>query len=121
MFSTHDGLYLDYSRQRATLETFELLYQLADKQNLMGKIQAMVKGEKINVTEGRAVLHTALRSDRVRDGGSVILDGVDVVEEVHEVLDRVKEFTESVRSGEVRGYTGKRLRNIISVGIGGVI
>jgi len=79
----------------------------------------MVTGEKINFTEDRAVLHTALRSDRVKDGGSIILDGVDVVEEVHDVLDRVKDFTERVRSGDLRGYTGKRLRNIISVGIGG--
>jgi len=79
----------------------------------------MVTGKKINFTEDRAVLHTALRSDRVRDKGSVILDGVDVVEEVHDVLDRVKAFTERVRSGDLRGYTGKRLRNIISVGIGG--
>jgi len=118
LFATHDGLYLDYSRQRITLETMELLLQLAERQNLEQRINDMVTGEKINLTEGRAVLHTALRSKR-EDAGKIIVDGLDVVKEVHDVLDQVKYFTEAVRSGKIRGYTGKRLRNIISVGIGG--
>ena len=78
----------------------------------------MFRGDKINFTEERAVLHTALRADRKQEG-TVIVDGVDAIQEVHEVLDQIKEFTEGVRSGAVRGYTGKRLRNIVSVGIGG--
>jgi len=115
---TDDGMYLDYSRQRVTKETMQLLYDLAKKQNLKGKIDAMVQGEKINFTEKRAVLHTALRAKK-SEIGTVWVDGMDVVKEVHEVLDQIKEFTNGVRSGEIRGYTGKRLRNIVSVGIGG--
>ena len=118
MYATHDGVYLDYSRQQVTLETMKFLYELAEKQDLKGKIDAMVKGEKINFTEDRAVLHTALRAERELEG-TVIVDGMDVIKEVHEVLDQIKEFTEGVRSGKLRGYTGKRLRNIVSVGIGG--
>jgi len=118
MFATHDGVYLDYSRQRATLQTMELLLDLAQRQNLGGKIHAMVTGEKINFTEDRAVLHTALRAER-NQIGTITVDGVDVMQEVHDVLDQIKEFTDDVRSGRIRGYTGKRLRNIISVGIGG--
>ena len=118
MYAEHDGVYLDYSRQSATQETMKLLMELAEKQNLKGQIEAMFNGEKINFTEERAVLHTALRADRSKEG-SVIVDGVDAVKEVHEVLDQIKEFTEGVRSGAIRGYTGKRLRNIVSVGIGG--
>jgi glucose-6-phosphate isomerase len=115
---TGDGMYLDYSRQRVTKETMQLLFDLANKQNLKGKIDAMVSGEKINFTEKRAVLHTALRAKK-SEIGTVIVDGMDVVKEVHEVLDQIKEFTNGVRSGEILGYTGKRLRNIVSVGIGG--
>lgn len=118
MYATHDGVYLDYSRQQVTLETMKFLYELAEKQDLKGKIDAMVTGEKINFTEDRAVLHTALRAERELEG-SVIVDGMDAIKEVHEVLDQIREFTEGVRSGEIRGYTGKRLRNIVSVGIGG--
>ncbi|CAJ1952338.1 unnamed protein product [Cylindrotheca closterium] len=116
MYAEHDGVYLDFSRQRATLETLDLLEDLAEKQELTQKIKAMMTGEKINFTEKRAVLHTALRADRTE---KVYVDGKNVVEEVHEVLDQIKTFTEGVRSGSIRGYTGKRLRNIISVGIGG--
>ena len=118
MWAEHDGVYLDYSRQSATQETMKLLMELAEKQDLKGQIEAMFNGEKINFTEERAVLHTALRADRAKEG-TVIVDGVDAIKEVHEVLDQIKEFTEGVRSGSIRGYTGKRLRNIVSVGIGG--
>ena len=118
LYASHDGVYLDYSRQRVTLETMEMLQDLAKQQNLKGKIDAMVSGSKINFTEKRAVLHTALRADR-EEAGTVIVDGVDVIGEVHNVLDQIKAFTDGVRSGELRGYTGRRLRNIVSVGIGG--
>jgi len=118
MFAEHDGVYLDYSRQSATLETMKLLMELAEKQRLKQKIEDMFNGEKINFTEERAVLHTALRADKSKEG-TVFVDGMDAVKEVHEVLDQIKEFTEGVRSGDIRGYTGKRLRNIVSVGIGG--
>jgi len=118
MFAEHDGVYLDYARQCATLETMDLLEELAERQDLKGKIDAMVNGEKINFTEDRAVLHTALRETKDKIG-TVFVDDVDVVKEVHEVRDQVKYFTNAVRSGEIRGYTGKRLRNIVSVGIGG--
>ena len=118
MYASDNGVYLDYARQRATLKTMDLLLDLAKKQNLKGKIDAMVSGEKINFTEDRAVLHTALRARREQIG-SVFVDDLDAVKEVHEVLDQVKFFTDAVRSGEIRGYTGKRLRNIVSVGIGG--
>lgn len=118
MYAEHDGAYLDYSRQQATMETMELLLELADRQDLSGRINAMVSGEKINFTEERAVLHTALRADKELEG-TVFVDDVDAIKEVHEVLDQIKYFTDGVRSGEIRGYTGKRLRNIVSVGIGG--
>lgn len=118
MFASHDGIYFDYSRQRATLETLSLLLDLAEARDLKGRINAMVTGEKINFTEDRAVLHTALRAER-DEIGTIFVDGEDAVEEVHNVLDHVKYFTNAVRSGEITGYTGKRLRNIVSVGIGG--
>ena len=118
LWAEHDGVYVDYSRQRVSLETMDLLMNLARKQNLKERIDAMVSGEKINFTEERAVLHTALRAERDQIG-SVIVDGVDAIGEVHEVLDQIKEFTDGVRSGKILGYTGKRLRNIVSVGIGG--
>lgn len=119
LFAQHDGVYLDYSRQRVTLETMQLLLDLAKKQNLEQRIQDMVTGEKINFTEERSVLHTALRADKSQIGSIVLDDGTDAVEEVHQVLDQIRKFTNDVRSGEIRGYTGKRLRNIVSVGIGG--
>ena len=118
LYATHDGVYLDYARNRITLETMKLLYDLAKKQNLKGKIEAMTSGEKINNTEKRAVLHTALRASRDQIG-SILVDDVDAVAEVHDVLDQIEYFSNAIRSGEIRGYTGKRLRNIISVGIGG--
>ena len=116
MFAEHDGVYLDYSRQRANLKTLKLLQDLAKRQRLEERIQDMVKGEKINFTEKRAVLHTALRAD---PSEKIYVDGENVVEEVHQVLNQIKTFSEGVRNGDIRGYTGKRLRNIISVGIGG--
>jgi len=116
MFAEHDGVYLDYSRQRATSKTMKLLQDLAKTQRLEERIKDMVTGKKINFTEKRAVLHTALRAERSEE---IFVDGVNVVEEVHQVLDQIKYFTEGVRNGEILGYTGKRLRNIISVGIGG--
>mmetsp|Transcript_13175 Transcript_13175/g.14969 ORF Transcript_13175/g.14969 Transcript_13175/m.14969 type:complete len:837 (-) Transcript_13175:78-2588(-) len=116
MFAEHDGVYLDYSRQRATLKTMDLLQDLAKTQRLEGCIQDMVTGKKINFTEKRAVLHTALRADRFEE---IYADNENVVDEVHQVLDQIKIFTEGVRNGDILGYTGRRLRNIISVGIGG--
>ncbi|KAL7503256.1 hypothetical protein ACHAXN_001071 [Cyclotella atomus] len=118
MWAEHDGVYYDYSRQQATLETMDLLFDLAEKQDLVKRIHAMVNGEKINFTEDRAVLHTALRASK-DDIGTVFVDDVDAIKEVHEVLDQIKEFTEAFRSGKITGYTGKRMRNIVSVGIGG--
>lgn len=116
MFAEHDGVYLDYSRQLANSETMEMLQDLAKTQRLEERIQDMVTGKKINFTEKRAVLHTALRAERTEE---IFVDGENVVEEVHQVLDQIKHFTEGVRNGEILGYTGKRLRNVISVGIGG--
>jgi len=118
MYAEHDGVYFDYSRQQATLETMDLLFDLAEKQELTQRIKGMFNGEKINFTEDRAVLHTALRASR-EDIGTVFVDDLDAIGEVHDVLDQIKEFTEAFRSGKITGYTGKRLRNIISVGIGG--
>src|ERR1700677_4372580 len=110
------GLYLDYSKNRATDETLRLLLQLAEESGLRARIDAMVHGEKINITEKRAVLHVALRAPR---GSSIIVDGKNVVPEVHAVLDRMADFSNRVRSGEWKGHTGKRIRNVINVGIGG--
>ena len=119
LYATHDGVYLDYARQRVTLETMQLLQDLARKQNLQGKMKDMRNGEKINFTEDRAVLHTALRAARDHPPIPVDENGLDAIQEVHQVLDQIQSFTDGVRSGEIRGYTGKRLRNIVSVGIGG--
>lgn len=116
MYAEYDGVSLDYSRQRMTAETVRLLFELAREVGLEEKIEAMLTGEKINLTEGRAVLHTALRARR---GEKVMLDGVNVVEEVWGVLDRIKEFSERVRGGEFLGATGKKIKNFIAVGIGG--
>jgi len=110
------GLYLDYSKHRITADTMRLLMALAGETGLRARIDAMFAGEKINVTEGRAVLHVALRAPR---GASIIVDGKNVVPEVHEVLDRMAAFSRGVRDGAWKGHTGKRIRNVINVGIGG--
>ncbi len=110
------GLYLDYSKQRITSETLELLRALAVECGLRERIDAMFRGDRINVSEHRAVLHTALRAPA---GSSVTLDGVNVVPEVQAVLGRMEAFSRRVRSGEWTGHTGKRIRNIVNIGIGG--
>jgi glucose-6-phosphate isomerase len=110
------GLYLDYSKNRVTDETMHLLLQLAEESGLRARIDAMFRGDKINVTEKRAVLHVALRAPRDE---SIVLEGKNVVPEVHAVLDRMATFANRVRSGEWKGQTGKRIRNVINVGIGG--
>jgi glucose-6-phosphate isomerase len=110
------GVFLDYSKNRVTDETLGLLLRLAEESGLRGRIDAMFAGEQINVTEHRAVLHTALRAPR---GTSIIVDGEDVVPHVHAVLDRMSAFADRVRSGAWKGHTGKRIRNVINIGIGG--
>ena len=110
------GIYFDYSKNRITDETVKLLVQLADESGLRPRIEAMFRGEKINVTEERAVLHVALRAPA---GQSMVVDGHDVVPGVHAVLDRMAEFSRRVRSGQWRGHTGKPIRNVINIGIGG--
>jgi glucose-6-phosphate isomerase len=110
------GLFLDYSKNRITEETIELLVALAEQSGLADRIEAMFTGERINVSENRSVLHVALRMPK---SASLIVDGVDVVKEVHEVLDRMSAFSERIRSGEWRGHTGQAIRNVINIGIGG--
>ena len=110
------GLYLDYSKNRVTDETLGLLLQLAEESGVAERRDAMMRGEAINVSEHRAVLHVALRMPK---GSSLVVEGVDVVSQVHEVLDRMAAFAERIRSGEWKGYTGKAIRNIVNVGIGG--
>jgi glucose-6-phosphate isomerase len=110
------GLYLDYSKNRITDETLKLLLQLADESGLRGRIDAMFRGEKINVTENRAVLHVALRAPK---DASIIVDGENAVPQVHAVLDKMAAFSNRVRSGAWKGHTGKRIRNVINIGIGG--
>ena len=110
------GLFLDYSKNRVTDETLELLAQLAEECGVAERRDAMFRGEHINVSEDRAVLHVALRMPRDR---SLIVDGEDVVKQVHEVLDRMSAFSERVRSGEWKGHTGKPIRNVVNIGIGG--
>jgi glucose-6-phosphate isomerase len=110
------GLYLDYSKNRVTDETIRLLCRLAEECGVPDRIEAMFRGDKINVTENRAVLHVALRAPR---GRSIMVDGKDVVPEVHAVLDAMADFSNRVRSGEWKGHTGKRIRNVINIGIGG--
>jgi glucose-6-phosphate isomerase len=110
------GIYLDYSKHRVTDETLNLLLQLAKDCGLKKHIDAMFAGEKINITEKRAVLHTALRAPK---DASIMLDGENVVTAVHAVLDKMSEFSKRVRSGEWKGFSGKRIRNIVNVGIGG--
>jgi glucose-6-phosphate isomerase len=110
------GLYLDYSKNRVTGETLDLLLKLAEESGLRARIDAMFGGERINVTENRAVLHAALRAPR---GTSIIVDGDNVVPQVHAVLDKMSAFADRVRSGAWKGHTGKRIRNVINIGIGG--
>ena len=110
------GIYFDYSKHRITDETLRLLLQLAEEAGLQARIDAMFRGEKINVTEKRAVLHVALRSPK---GHSIVVDGEDVVPQVHAVLDKMADFSNRVRSGEWKGHTGKPIRNVINIGIGG--
>ena len=110
------GLYLDYSKNRITDETLKLLLRVAEEAGLQSRIDAMFRGEKINLTENRAVLHTALRAPR---GSSIVIDGENVVPKVHAVLDKMADFSERVRSGAWKGHTGKRIRNVVNIGIGG--
>ncbi len=110
------SLYLDYSKNRITAETLDLLLALAQESHLREHTEAMFRGERINVTENRSVLHVALRMPREE---SLVVDGVDVVAEVHEVLDRMSRFSDQVRGGDWRGHTGKAIRNVVNVGIGG--
>jgi glucose-6-phosphate isomerase len=110
------GLYLDYSKNRITAETLRLLVALARESGVEERRDAMFRGEPINVSEGRSVLHVALRMPR---GSSLLLDGVDVVAQVHEVLDRMAAFAERVRSGDWKGHTGLPIRNVVNIGIGG--
>jgi glucose-6-phosphate isomerase len=110
------GLFLDYSKNRVTDETIKLLISLAEESGLRDRIEAMFHGEKINVTENRAVLHIALRAPASE---SIKVDGVNVVPDVHDVLDKMAAFSDRVRSGDWKGHTGKRIRNVINIGIGG--
>jgi glucose-6-phosphate isomerase len=110
------GIYFDYSKHRITDETLRLLLQLTEESGLRARIDAMFRGDKINVTEKRAVLHVALRAPK---GKSIIVDGEDVMPKVHAVLDKMTSFCNRVRSGEWKGHTGKPIRNVINVGIGG--
>ena len=110
------GISLDYSKNRVTDETIKLLLRLAEEADVRGRVEAMFRGEKINATEKRAVLHVALRAPK---GASIIVDGENVVPQVHAVLDKMTDFAERVRSGAWKGHTGKRIRNVINIGIGG--
>ncbi len=110
------GLYLDYSKNRVTDETVKLLVQLAEEAGLRERIDAMFRGDKINITENRAVLHVALRAPK---GASIVVDGKNVVPNVHAILDKMADFSDRLRSGAWKGYTGKRIRNVVNIGIGG--
>src|SRR5579863_1057003 len=110
------GLYLDYSKNRVTDETLRLLFQLAEESRLRERIDAMFSGEKINITENRAVLHVALRAPK---SATILVDGKNVVPQVHAVLDRMADFSNRVRRGDWKGHSGKRIRNVINIGIGG--
>ena len=110
------GIFLDYSKNRVTDETLKLLIQLAEESGVRAHIDAMFRGDKINFTEKRAVLHVALRAPK---GTSILVDGENVVPEVHAVLDKMTQFSNRVRSGEWKGSTGKRIRNVVNIGIGG--
>src|ERR1700733_14665816 len=110
------GIFLDYSKNRITDETLQFLIKLAEESVLRSRIDAMFRGDKINVTEKRAVLHVALRAPQ---GSSIVVDGENVVPQVHAVLDKMAEFSSRLRSGEWKGHTGKRVRSVINIGIGG--
>ena len=110
------GLFLDYSKNRVTDETLKLLVQLAQESGLQQRRDAMFRGEKINITEKRAVLHVALRAPK---NEAIVVDGVDVVPEVHAVLTKMDSFAQRIRNGSWKGHTGKRIRNVINIGIGG--
>src|ERR687896_77498 len=110
------GLFLDYSENRITDETVKLLIELAEESGLRERIDAMFRGDKINITEKRAVLHVALRAP---EGASIVVDGEDVVPQVHNVLDKMADFSNRVRNGDWKGHTGKRIHNVINIGIGG--
>ncbi len=110
------GIFLDYSKNRVTDETLKLLFQLAEESGLKTRIEAMFTGEKINITENRAVLHVALRAPKDE---KIVVDGEDVVPAVHEVLDKMAAFADKVRSGEWKGHTGKKIKNVVNIGIGG--
>jgi glucose-6-phosphate isomerase len=110
------GIYLDYSKNRITDETLQLLFQLAKESGLQARIDAMFRGDKINVTENRSVLHVALRAP---EGASIVVEGQDVVPQVHRVLEKMAGFSDRIRSGEWKGHTGKRIRNVVNIGIGG--
>ena len=110
------GVFLDYSKNRISDETLKLLVELAEQSGLRAKIEAMFRGEKINATENRAVLHVALRAPK---GATIIVDGVNVVTQVYAVLDRMADFAQRVRSGQWKGHGGERIRNIVNIGIGG--
>jgi glucose-6-phosphate isomerase len=110
------GVFLDYSKNRITDETIKLLLNLAEQSNLRARIDGMFRGDKINVSENRAVLHVALRAPL---GSEIVVDGKDIVPEVHETLDKMSAFCERVRNGDWRGYTGRRIRNVVNIGIGG--
>jgi glucose-6-phosphate isomerase len=116
MTAEAEGLFLDYSKNRITDETLQLLLQLAHESGLRSRIEAMFRGDKINFTENRAVLHVALRAPQ---DASIVVDGENVVPQVHAVLDKMTDFSNRVRKGEWKGYTGKRIRNVINIGIGG--
>src|SRR5258708_5422597 len=110
------AVYLDYSKHLMTGETLKLPLDLARESGLRARIEAMFRGEKINTTENRAVLHVALRAPK---GGSIMVDGENVVPKVHAVLDKMARFSDRIRGGEWKGHTGRRIRNIINIGIGG--
>jgi glucose-6-phosphate isomerase (EC 5.3.1.9) len=110
------GIYLDYSKNRITDETLGLLVQLAGESGLRERIDAMFRGEKINITENRAVLHVALRAPQ---GASILVDGKNVVPQVHAVLGKMADFSSRVRQGAWKGHTGKSIRNVVNIGIGG--
>lgn len=112
----NDTLLVDYSKNCVTSETMKYLYALAAESNVLQKAQEMVTGSKINMTEGRAVLHVALRN---KSNTPIIVDGVDVMPEINDVLSRIKTFTENVRTGSWKGHTGKTINTVVNIGIGG--
>ncbi len=116
MASEAVGLYLDYSKNRVTDETIQLLLQLAEECGLRSRIDSMFRGDKINITENRSVLHVALRAPK---GSSLVVDGKDVIPPVHAVLEKMADLSDRIRSGAWTGHTGKRIRNVINIGIGG--